>query len=400
MFTPQAHLDLSQSLSKSDLVIVGAGFFGSVIADVAARVHGLRSTIIEQRPYIGGNAFSFPDPTTGIEVHKYGSHLFHTANERVIEWVSNFVKLNGYVHRVFSTHANEAYSLPINLHTISQFYGKALSPREARELLKSKLVHIDGKPNNLYEKGISTIGPELFHAFFEGYTKKQWQQDPRELPADVISRLPVRFDFDSRYFSEEFQGVPIGGYGKWFELILQNPLISTFTSLDFFAVRDLVEDTAVPLVFSGPIDKYFHYAEGRLGWRTVDFEWETHESLKDFQGCSVMNFADAEVPYTRVHEFRHLHPEAVYPDSTVIAREFSRQALHGDEPYYPINTSSDRLMLERYRDLANLEKNVVFGGRLGSYKYLDMHMAIGAALTSFESEILPLVGRQRRFNKG
>ena len=391
VFKSRAHSELSDAVSSSDVIIVGAGFFGSVIADVASREFGLTSTIIESRSHIGGNAYSYAEPSTGIEVHKYGSHLFHTSNERVISWVSSFVELNDYVHRVFTTHKNQVFSMPVNLHTMSQFFGSSLNPASARELIESKRTRLSGRAQNLYEKGISSIGPELFEAFFGGYTAKQWQQDPRDLPAEVISRLPVRFSFDSRYFSESFQGVPVGGYGEWFERILDNPQISTFLDLDFFDVRELISDSGKTVVYSGPIDRYFDYSEGRLGWRTVDFEWETLESTNDYQGCSVMNFADRDVAHTRIHEFRHLHPEADYGEGTVIAREYSRQAQNSDEPYYPINTNDDRQMLARYRERAANEDRVVFGGRLGSYQYLDMHMAIASALNTLETEVVPLV---------
>lgn len=391
VFKSRALSELSDAVSSSDVIIIGAGFFGSVIADVASREFGLSSTIIESRSHIGGNAYSYAEPSTGIEVHKYGSHLFHTSNERVISWVSSFVELNDYVHRVFTTHKNQVFSMPVNLHTMSQFFGSSLNPASARELIESKRTRLSGRAQNLYEKGISSIGPELFEAFFGGYTAKQWQQDPRELPAEVISRLPVRFSFDSRYFSESFQGVPVGGYGEWFERILDNPQISTFLDLDFFDVRRLITDSGKTVVYSGPIDRYFDYSEGRLGWRTVDFEWETLESTNDYQGCSVMNFADRDVAHTRIHEFRHLHPEADYGEGTVIAREYSRQAQNSDEPYYPINTNDDRQMLARYRERAANEDRVVFGGRLGSYQYLDMHMAIASALNTLETEVVPLV---------
>jgi UDP-galactopyranose mutase len=393
------HSDFKSVLEHSDLVIVGSGFFGSVMADVASRKHGLRSTIIEKRSHIGGNAFSFADRTTGIEVHQYGSHLFHTSNQSVIDWVNEFVVMNNYVHRVFSEHNESVYSLPINLHTLCQFFGLNLSPREGQELLDSLKVKLSGKPRSLYEKGVSSIGTELFDAFFAGYTRKQWELDPRDLPAGVISRLPIRFNFDSRYFSEEFQGVPIGGYGRWFDKILDNKDISTFVDLDYFSVRDLIQSAEIPVVYSGPIDRYFDYSQGKLGWRTLDFEWETHESVADYQGCAVMNFADATVPYTRIHEFKHLHPEEKYDESTIIAKEYSRQAGKADEPYYPVNTAEDRSKLERYRALARSVPNVVFGGRLGSYQYLDMHMAIASALSSFETEVLPLTRRKHGKSK-
>jgi UDP-galactopyranose mutase len=282
--------------------------------------------------------------------------------------------------------------MPINLATICEYFGAHFSPSEARELIRQQAAEVtDEAPDNLERKAIALIGRPLYEAFVRGYTEKQWQTDPRELPADVISRLPVRYTFDNRYFNDTYEGLPVDGYTAWLTRMAEHPNIEVRLNTDFFDVRDeLPRD--VPTVFTGPIDKYFDYQAGELGWRTLDFETEVLP-IGDFQGTSVMNYADEEVPFTRIHEFRHFHPERDYPtDKTVVVREYSRFAESGDEPYYPINTPEDRAKLETYRELAKAEaaeRRVLFGGRLGTYKYLDMHMAIGSALTMFDNRIRP-----------
>ncbi|MDQ1663292.1 MAG: UDP-galactopyranose mutase, partial [Blastococcus sp.] len=261
-----------------------------------------------------------------------------------------------------------------------------------RALVHEQAGEIDtAEAANLEEKAVSLIGRPLYEAFIRGYTKKQWQTDPTELPAAVIARLPVRYTFDNRYFNDTYEGLPKDGYTAWLTKMADHPNIEVRLSTDYFDVRDELP-ADVPTVFTGPIDKYFDYAAGELGWRTLDFEQEVLP-IGDFQGTSVMNYADENVPYTRIHEFRHFHPERDYPsDKTVVVREFSRSAESGDEPYYPINTPEDRAKLEHYRELARKEagdKKVLFGGRLGTYKYLDMHMAIGSALSMFDNRIRP-----------
>ena len=383
-------------LRIAPVVVVGAGLFGLTIAERTANSLGLDVVIIEERSHVGGNAYSYIDSRTGIEVHRYGSHLFHTSNEKVWEYVNTFTAFNSYVHRVFTRHGANVFSLPINLHTVSQYLGNALTPREARDWIDSQRDRDSNlKETDLESKAISLIGKPLYEAFIRGYTEKQWQTPPSELPADVITRLPVRFDFDSRYFSDTWEGLPLGGYGRWFDAMLANPSIRVLLETDFFQVRDAIREDAL-IIYTGPIDRFFDYQFGHLGWRTLDFEFEIVET-DDFQGTSVMNYADSDVPFTRIHEFKHLHPEREYSSNvTNIAREFSRRAEVSDEPYYPVSTPNDREMLAKYRSLAHLEPNVLFGGRLGTYKYLDMHMAIASALTLFVNEVEPRLAERRR----
>ena len=373
----------------TDLVVVGSGFFGLTVAERAARELGLSVRILERRSHLGGNAYSESDPETGIEIHKYGAHLFHTSNERVWEYVNRFTAFTGYQHRVWTKYQDKVYSMPINLGTICAFFGRAFSPEQARALVAEQAQEFDSDTAaNLEEKAISLIGRPLYEAFIRGYTLKQWQTNPKELPAEVIARLPVRYTFDNRYFNDTYEGLPADGYTAWLERMADHPKIEVELETDFFEHRnDLVGQ--VPVVYTGPVDRYFDYTEGRLGWRTLDFEREVLPT-GDFQGTSVMNYADEDVAYTRIHEFRHFHPERDYPsDKTVIMREFSRFAEADDEPYYPINTADDRAMLLAYRDLASGEPGVHFGGRLGTYKYLDMHMAIGSALSRFDNVLRP-----------
>jgi UDP-galactopyranose mutase len=342
-----------------------------------------------RRPHIGGNAWSEREPETGIEVHRYGAHLFHTSNRRVWEYVNRFTDFTGYQHRVYSVTKGQVFPLPINLATICQYFGRHLTPDQARELVREQAAEIDpDHAENLEEKAVSLIGRPLYEAFIRGYTEKQWQTDPRELPAEVITRLPVRYTYDNRYFSDDHEGLPVDGYTAWLERMADHPRIDVVLRVDYFDVRHLVA-AGTPVVYTGPLDRYFDYSEGRLGWRTLDFEQEVLP-IGDFQGTPVMNYADTDVPWTRIHEFRHFHPERSYPsDRTVVVREYSRRADPGDEPYYPVSTPADRAMLARYRERAATEPDVLFGGRLGSYQYLDMHMAIAAALTLVDNVLGP-----------
>lgn len=376
-----------------DLLVVGSGLFGLTIAERAA-ASGRSVTVIDRRAHIGGNAYSEPESSTGIEVHRYGAHLFHTSNPAVWEYVNRFTSFTDYVHRVYTTHGGVVFPLPINLGTINQFFASAYSPAEARLLINELSgEYASGTATNLEEKAISLIGRPLYEAFIRDYTAKQWQTDPKDLPAEVISRLPVRYNYDNRYFNDTWEGLPTDGYTAWLERMADHPRIDVRVSTDYFDMtqpwnkRDTVGQ--IPIVYTGPIDRYFGEAQGALGWRTLDFDQEVLD-VADFQGTSVMNYADAAVDYTRILEFKHFHPERAerYPaDRTVIVREYSRFAEGGDEPYYPVNTAQDRERLLGYRELAKGERGVHFGGRLGTYQYLDMHMAIGSALSLWNNKL-------------
>jgi UDP-galactopyranose mutase len=273
------------------------------------------------------------------------------------------------------------------LSTINQFYQSNLSPKEAKVKVESQMDSA-GSATNLEAKAISLIGKDLYEAFIKNYTIKQWQTNPTELPSEIITRLPVRFNYNTNYFDDLYQGIPLDGYTKWIEKMLSKSTVLLNT--DFFDFRSQINPMQI-VIYTGPIDKYFSYTHGELTWRTLDFDLEVVE-VEDFQGTSVMNYSDLDVNFTRIHEFKHLHPEREYSkEKTLIMREFSRFASREDEPYYPVNSASDRGKLTKYREMIKLEKNVYFGGRLGTYQYLDMHMAIASALNMFENEIFPKI---------
>ena len=390
---------------NADLVVVGSGFFGLTVAQQCAQNLGLNVVVVDRRNHLGGNAFSEPDPETGIEVHRYGAHLFHTSNERVWEYVNRFTAFTSYQHRVYTNFRGQVFPLPINLGTINQFFGAAYSPDQARALIAEQAAEFSAtNASNLEQKGISLIGRPLYEAFIRDYTAKQWQTDPRLLPAEIISRLPVRYNYDNRYFNDTHEGLPVDGYTPWLEKMASHDRIDLRLGTDFFDSSQEINKANVvgniPVVYTGPVDQYFEHAEGQLGWRTLDFEREVM-ATSDFQGTSVMNYADPDVPYTRIHEFRHFHPEREYAaGKTVIMREFSRFAKGLDEPYYPVNTPQDRERLLKYRDLGRHENGVLFGGRLGTYKYLDMHAAIGAALSMVDNKLMPHFAKGVRLESG
>ncbi|QPE05209.1 UDP-galactopyranose mutase [Microbacterium schleiferi] len=376
-----------------DLLVVGSGLFGLTVAERAASA-GRKVVIIDRRDHLGGNAYSVTEPATGIEVHRYGAHLFHTSNPMVWDYVNRFTGFTDYVHRVFTNHEGIVYPLPINLGTINQFFRAAYTPAQARALVRELAEEFDPKAaSNLEERAIGLVGRPLYEAFVRDYTAKQWQTDPRDLPSEIISRLPVRYTYDSRYFNDKWEGLPVDGYAAWLERMVENSNIEVRLGVDFFDESQPLSRKAtvgqLPIVYTGPVDRYFDYSAGDLAWRTLDFEQEVLD-VADFQGTSVMNYADAEVPYTRIHEFKHFHPERaeIYPrDRTVIMREYSRFASRDDEPYYPVNSPADRASLLAYRELMDGERDVYFGGRLGTYQYLDMHMAIGSALTLWTNRL-------------
>lgn len=361
-------------MRKHDYIIVGCGFYGSVLAErLTAR--GKKVLIIEKRGHIGGNCYSYEHKDSNITVHKYGTHIFHTNNKEVWGYVNRFTEFNRYQHRVLTTYKNKVYALPINLGTINAFYGVNLKPKEVARFLsrKKKIIR---NPWNLEEKAISLIGKDLYDAFIKGYSAKQWGCDPKELPPETIARLPVRTSFHDSYFNDYYQGLPLHGYTAIFKNMLKGVAVELNT--DFFARKDYWLAQCRRLIYTGPIDRYFDFEFGRLSWRSVRFELEELK-IDDYQGTSVMNFADRNVPYTRIHEPKHLHRERKFkPNTTVIIREYPSDNAH--EPYYPVNSREDKALFRKYRRLASQEKKVIFGGRLADYKYYDMHHAIEAAL--------------------
>lgn len=403
---------MMESAAYPDLVVVGAGLFGLTVAQQAAEKAGARVEIIDVRNHIGGNAYSYFDERTGIEIHKYGAHLFHTSNKRVWDYVNRFTSFTNYVHRVYATHDGEVYPLPINLGTINQFFHAHYTPEEAKALIESQAGELAGKdPQNLNDKGISLIGRPLYEAFIKNYTAKQWQTDPSELPAGIIKRLPVRFNYNNRYFKDTWEGLPKDGYTAWMQRMIDNPLIHVSLGVDFFDEsqpfnkRSLAQ-AGIPVVYTGPVDRYFDYKLGELKWRTVDFK-EVRYSEGDHFGCPVMNYSDSDVPFTRAIEFKNFNPERQEVDDsasfvpgktvkaceTVVWQEYSRSATRDDEPYYPVNTDADKALYARYAELAAQEPRTVFGGRLGTYSYYDMHNVIDMALRAYESQVSPLLGK-------
>lgn len=385
-------------MTDPDLVIVGAGLFGLTIAQQASEKLNAKVQIIDIRDHIGGNAYSYFDKETGIEIHKYGAHLFHTSNKRVWDYVNRFTSFTDYVHRVYTTHNNEVFPLPINLGTINQFFRAAYTPAQAKELIEQQAgEYSDVEPQNLNDQGIKLIGKPLYEAFIKNYTGKQWQTDPSELPASIIRRLPVRFNYNNRYFKDTYEGLPTDGYTAWFERMIDDPNITVTLGTDFFDASQPLSKQAlrgnVPIVYTGPIDRYFDYELGALKWRTVDFKKHYYKEV-DHLGCPVMNYADADVPFTRSIEFKNFNPErteVIEQDRTIVWDEYSRFANKFDDPYYPVNTDADREMFAQYSAMEKDEPNVVFGGRLGGYAYFDMHQTINSALIAFEKQVEPLI---------
>lgn len=384
-----------EKVKKYDLLIVGAGLFGLTVAQRAAE-EGYSPLVIDKRPHIGGNAYSYFDKDTGIEIHKYGAHLFHTKNEKVWEYVNRFSSFTNYRHHVFTLHEGRIYPMPINLGTINQYYSSAMSPEEAERLVESKAEGAAKDARNLEERAVALIGRDLYEAFIRDYTYKQWQTDPRQLPASIFTRLPIRFNYDSSYFSDPYQGQPKEGFCALFGEMIKDPKIEVRLECDYFESEDLPKD--LPTVYTGPVDRYFGYRFGVLGWRTIDFKEKRYE-LKSFQGCPVLNKSDLSDPSTRSIEFKAFNPERkeVFDSrKTVVWDEYSRFAGRGDEPYYPIGTPEDKEILAKYEDAKKGEKNVIFGGRLGEYAYYNMDQTIASALETFEERVLPLLRGGRK----
>jgi UDP-galactopyranose mutase len=357
-----------------DFIVVGAGFFGAVFAHEVKKA-GKKVLVIEKRDHIGGNCYSYDDSETNINIHKYGPHIFHTPNKKIWDYVNSFADFNNYRHRVLANAKGKVYSLPINLATINKFYNLNLTPDEAEEFLKSKTLTISS-PRNLEEKAMSLIGRELYETFIKGYTIKQWGCDPKELPAEVISRLPVRTTYNDIYYNDTYQGIPMGGYTPIFEKMFKDIPLELKT--DFFEKRDYWKSMAKTLVYTGPIDRYFNYLYGELHWRSCRFEIQKLPQ-DDYQGVSIMNYADQEIPCTRVLEPKHFHRErADLTRGTVVIREYPCD--NPEEPYYPVRLKADQEILAKYQEEQIRDKSVIFGGRLAEYKYYDMWQVISRAL--------------------
>lgn len=360
-------------MMNNKILIVGAGFSGLVIARLLAE-RGYHVKIIDQREHIGGNCYDERDPETGVMVHKYGPHIFHTDNSEVWDFINKFGTMMPYTNRVKAVTNNEVFSLPINLHTINQFFKKTLSPDEAKDFIESKGDKNIPEPVSFEEQAMKFIGKELYEAFFKGYTLKQWGIHPKELPASILKRLPVRFNYDDNYFNHKYQGMPQDGYTKIAENIAQHPNIELQLNTKYS--HDL-RNAYSHVFFSGAIDAFYDYEYGRLGYRTLKFERFVHDG--DYQGCAVMNYCEENVPYTRITEHKYFSPWEKHQKSTCY-REFSSLCQDADTPYYPIRQLGEMEVLNKYIDLAEKEQNLTFIGRLGTYRYLDMDVTIAEAL--------------------
>ena len=373
---------MTEEMTEFDALVVGAGLWGCVVARELAEA-GNRVLVLEARSLPGGNARSQIDPKTGIECHCYGAHIFHTSDERVWTYANRFISFTDYRHRVLTEHGGKVYFMPLGLALINAFYGTNLKPADVPGFIAGEVAKagLTGEPRNLEEQAISLIGRPLYEAFIKGYTQKQWNADPKDLPSFIIRRLPVRANYDIGYFNDPHQGVPREGYFTLFARLLDHPAITVRYNTDYLALRETFP-ADLPVFYSGPLDAYFNYRHGALPWRGLRFEWET-KPVRDWQGCTVMNYADASVPYTRIHEFKHFHPEreAIHQsEQTIICREFPADWKLGDIPYYPVNTAASAELLAKYQADAAACPNVIFGGRLGEYRYYDMDKVIARAL--------------------
>ena len=355
------------------ILLVGAGLSGAVIGRQLAQA-GHDCRIIDGRPHIGGNCHTERDPDTGVLLHCYGPHIFHTDDAEVWDYVNRFAAFRPFQNRVKTTAQGRVYSLPINLLTINQFFGTTLRPDEARAFIESKADTSIADPQTFEEQALRFVGPELYEAFFKGYTEKQWGCSPSELPASILKRLPVRFNYDDNYFAHRFQGMPAEGYTAMIGVILDHPRITVELSTPY---APAMAETVDHVFWSGPLDGFFDYRLGRLGYRTLDFERFTVAG--DYQGCAVMNYGDSDVPYTRITEHKHFSPWERH-EGSVCYREYSRAAEPGDIPYYPIRLVNEKALLADYVALAEATPRVTFVGRLGTYRYLDMDVTVREAL--------------------
>ncbi len=362
-----------------DYLIVGAGLFGSVFA-YEANKKGKKCLVIDKRPHTGGNIYC--ENIEGINVHKYGAHIFHTNNKKIWDYLNTIVEFNRYTNSPIANFKGEIYNMPFNMNTFNKLWG-VITPQEAKDKIEEQKNEAGiTNPKNLEEQAISLVGTDIYEKLVKGYTEKQWGRSAKELPAFIINRLPVRFTYDNNYFNDRYQGIPIGGYNSIIEKLLEGSDIRL--NVDFFENRVELEALAKKTVFTGMIDQYFNYQYGVLEYRSLQFETKV-EDTENYQGNAVVNYTDRETPYTRIIE--HKHFEFGTQEKTVITKEYPTEWKSGDEPYYPINDQRNNELFNKYKELAEKEDNVIFGGRLATYKYYDMHQVIGAALTVAEKEL-------------
>ena len=360
-----------------DYLIVGAGLFGAVYAQEAAK-RGKKCLVIDKRDHIGGNVYT--KEVEGIQVHEYGAHIFHTSNKEVWDYVQQFAEFNRYTNSPVAVYKDELYNLPFNMNTFSKLWG-IKTPKEAMEKINEQRQEITGEPKNLEEQAISLVGRDIYEKLIKGYTQKQWGHACTELPAFIIKRLPVRLTYDNNYFNDLYQGIPIGGYTNMVAKMLHDPMgqnnIQVRLNTDYFEHREELDALAEHVVYTGMIDQYFGYCYGTLEYRSLKFETEVLEE-SNYQGNAVVNYTEYEIPYTRIIE--HKHFEYGTQEKTVITREYPATWKKGDEPYYPVNNEVNNAMYQKYKELADQQEHVIFGGRLAEYRYYDMHQVIASAL--------------------
>ena len=370
-------------MKNYDYLVVGAGLFGATFAYEAAK-RGKRVKVIEKRNHIAGNIYT--KEVDGIQVHQYGAHIFHTSNKEVWDYVNQFAEFNRYTNSPVANYKGQMYNLPFNMNTFSQMWG-VRTPAEAMAKINEQRQEMAGKePQNLEEQAISLIGRDIYEKLIKGYTEKQWGQKATELPAFIIRRLPVRLVYDNNYFNDTYQGIPIGGYTQIVEKMLDSDLIDVETGVDFFDKKDEYLKDYPKIIFTGMIDQFFDYQLGELQYRSLRFETE-EKNVGNYQGNAVINYTDAETPYTRIIEHKHFEFGKGDKDKTVITREYPADWHRGDEPYYPINNQRNNELYKQYAKLASEEaNNVIFGGRLGQYRYYNMDQVLHAALTAVKEE--------------
>ena len=360
-----------------DYLIVGSGLFGSVFAREATD-KGKKCLVIEERDHIGGNCYT--EEKDGINIHKYGPHIFHTDDKRIWDYTNRFIEFNNYRHSPRVKYKNQIYSFPINLLTLYQIWGVS-TPQEAIDKIKSCALPIKN-PKNLEEWALSQVGEEIYNIFIKGYTTKQWGRDPKDLPVSIIKRIPIRMNFDDNYFFDRYQGIPVGGYTQMIQNILDG--IEVRTGEDYFLNKDQWNSIADKVVFTGKIDRFFDYKFGDLEYRSLDFQTERHE-VSDYQGCSIVNYTESKVPHTRITE--HKHFENSKSEVTWITKEFPKEYSRGDVPYYPINDEKNSKIYSLYKKETEGLDNFIFGGRLAEYKYYDMHQVIASSLSKSKKEL-------------